>query len=60
VPWNLKLYFQKFLVKVGSCSETIEWGIPWSLNILSMKTLAMVDVVNCVGQCKNEHIWKGA
>jgi hypothetical protein len=28
---------QKMLVEGGSRLETIEWGTPWSLNILSIK-----------------------
>ena len=46
VPYTLNSSFQKLLVKVGSQSETMEWGMPWRLKIWSMKIWATMDVVN--------------
>jgi len=46
--------YQKLPVKVGSWSETIEWGMPWSLKILSMNIWANVDVLN---RCWRAHKW---
>ena len=46
--------FQKLLVKVGSWSDTIEWGMPWSLKILSMNIWSTLAAVN---GCWREQKW---
>lgn len=40
---------QKELMKIGSRSEMILWGKPWSLHTVSRNKLATLNVVKCVG-----------
>ena len=54
VPFSLKSYYQKLLVKVGSRLDTMEVSMPWSLNILSMKTWSTNFWVN---GCRRVQKW---
>lgn len=50
VPLILKSSFQNELMKIGSWSEMILRGKPWSLHTVSMNRLATLKVVNWVGK----------
>jgi hypothetical protein len=45
VPCKLKSFFHKAQVKIGSLSEIIEVGMPWSLKMWEMKNLSLIVTV---------------
>jgi len=50
VPWTLNTSFQKLLKKMGSLSEMIELGTPWSRHISVENVIAKSFAVNFVGK----------
>lgn len=51
----MKSSFQNKLMKIGSRSDMMLRGNPWSLHIVSMNNVATMKAVNCVGRAPK---WK--